>query len=93
MSDVTANLRNQLDLARSRYNDRANAVPQPPTTGTVVGVAGELYQVRANDGSGRIYTCRSISTGAIEIDANGQGKPVALNTTDQGTPTISVMPN
>lgn len=90
MSDVTANLQNQLSLARGRYNDRVNSVQPPPATGFVIGMSGDLYQVRANDGN--LYTCRSISTGSIEIDANGQGRPVALNVTDQGIPTISVMP-
>jgi hypothetical protein len=90
MSDVTANLRSQLDRSRSRYNDRANAVKPTPGTGVVVGMSGGLYQVRAIDGN--LYTCRSISTGSIEIDPNGQGKPVALHITNQGIPTISVMP-
>ena len=90
MSDVTAHLRSQLDRSRSRYNDRANAAEPLPGTGFVVGMSGDLYQVRAN---GKLYTCRSISTGSIEVDPSGQGKPVALHRTNQGIPTISVMPN
>lgn len=90
MSDVVDNLRNQLSLASGRYADRVKASPALPATGFVVGKTGELYRVKASNGM--FYNCRSISTGAIEIDPNGQGKPVALNITDQGVPTIGVMP-